>query len=130
MKDTFTNFMKCDIANLRLYHEVNWKKLVENKPKLRTCTNIFRTCTLFKWNLTKGDRSLMAQFRCGVLRLRVESGRFCNLQVDEKICEICNSGIEDEFDFLCKCSLYQNLRQNLYRSYSTLSNQFHQLLDI
>ena len=52
----------------------------------------------------------MAQFRCGVLQLSVETGSFCNFVPDQRICHLCDTGIEDEFHFLCICPIYHNLK--------------------
>ena len=63
-------------------------------------------------NLTRGERSVMAQFRCGVLPLRVETGRFVGEQVNDRICKLCNQGcVEDETHFLLNCQCYKNLRE-------------------
>ena len=68
----------------------------------------------------------MAQFRTGVLPLRIETARyqlkkdlntesFRKLNVEERTCLICNTGdIENETHFLCKCSAYEIPRHNLY----------------
>ena len=71
----------------------------------------------------------MAQFRCGVLQLSVETGRFCNLVPDQRISQLCDTGIEGEFHCLCICPIYHNLRENLYSSYSAIFNEFHNLSD-
>ena len=46
----------------------------------------------------------MAQIRCGIPPIRIETGRFCNLPVENRPCEICNQNkVEDEFHFLMEC---------------------------
>ena len=38
---------------------------------------------------------------CGILQLRVESGRFINLKLNERICQLCDLNcLEDEFQFM------------------------------
>ena len=76
--------------------------------------------------LTRQQRSLLAQLRAGILPLRIETGRFNNikdsvtgkyrkLRPDERLCEMCKDGlIEDEFHFVCVCSIYKNIRDELY----------------
>ncbi len=39
--------------------------------------------------MSRSERSLQAQFRVGVLPLRIETGRYCNLKLEERICELC-----------------------------------------
>ena len=64
--------------------------------------------TLFS-NLSKSERSHLAQFKLGVdtLPLRLETGRFVGLSVDERICNLCNiNETEDELHFLLKKQTY------------------------
>ena len=42
------------------------------------------------------NRSALAKFRCGVAPIRLETGRYERLDVNDRICPICNIGIEDE----------------------------------
>ena len=104
MGDLFTNLSKCDInqaiIKLEQHHEDNWKDVVNNKPELRKYKKIKTSldpANYLTWNLQKSERSLFAQFRCGILQLRVESGRFCNLELGQRICHMCDNAIEDEF---------------------------------
>ena len=49
----------------------------------------------------------MAKLRCGVLPIKIETGRFVNLALEDRICEVCNlNEKEDELHFICKCELY------------------------
>ena len=64
-------------------------------------------------NLNRNERSVMAQFRCGVLPLRIETGRFVGEQVRDtcRLCRFCDLNlIEDEKHFLLVCPSYVNLR--------------------
>ena len=55
-------------------------------------------------NLTGKERSLMAQFRCGILPLRIETGRFV---VESP---------EDEKHFLLNCPFYDDIINQLLHS--------------
>lgn len=87
-------------------------------------------------NIPKHIRSAMAQFRCGVLPLRIETGRFRGEHATERTCKFCIlDEIENEFHFLLKCTLYNNLRSELYKSvnfsnnsYLSQDNQFQTLI--
>ncbi len=47
-------------------------------------------------------RSLLTQFRLGILPLHIETGRFRNMKPEERLCFICNTNvIEDEQHFAC-----------------------------
>ena len=64
-----------------------------------------------KYNLSSSERSAMAQFRFGILPLNIETGRFRNQALDERLCTLCEfNEIEDESHFLFQCSLYDELR--------------------
>lgn len=45
-------------------------------------------------NITKQARFLMAQFRCGVLPLRVETGRYRNEPLQERCYVLCKKQIK------------------------------------
>ena len=76
-------------------------------------------------------RSTYSKFRCGVAPLRLETGRYENLQIDERLCHFCSDqSIENETHVLLKCPLYSDLRQNMfsdilrsYANFSTLDEQ-------
>ena len=97
----------------------NWKKEAENKPKLRTFV-------LYKHEISpelyccriinRQRRAIFAQFRSGILPLKIETGRFRKLKVEERLCEMCDlNKIEDEQHFLCECPKYSGLRLPLLR---------------
>ena len=49
---------------------------------------------------------------CGVAPIRIETGRYENLSVDERKCPFCNN-TEDEGHFLFTCHLYEDIRLEL-----------------
>ena len=70
-------------------------------------------------NLSRCERSGMAQFRCGVLSLRIETGRFVGEQVGDRLCRFCDLNlVEDEKHFLLVCPSYMNLRDSYLGIYS------------
>ena len=72
-------------------------------------------------NLKRNERSVLAPFICGILPLKIETGRFIGEKVDKRLSRICNSSeIENEthfffffFFFLFKCTHYNDLRNTL-----------------
>ena len=67
------------------------------------------------FNVTRYQRSLMAQFRFGILPLEIEIGRFRNIPLSNRICQMCNSNVvEDEIHFLCACESYKDYRLALF----------------
>ena len=57
----------------------------------------------------------MAQFRLGILPIKIETGRFINTPANERYCENCPQLVEDEKHFLLHCPLYSDLRIILFR---------------
>jgi len=49
--------------------------------------------------------------RSGILPLHVETGRFRNTSLENRLCTLCNSNqVENEIHFMFDCSLYDDLR--------------------
>ena len=99
-------------------NESDWEEKRYTFPKLRYynmfkasfSTEDYVTCNLPKWN-----RSLLAQFRAGILPLEVEIGRYQNTDLADRICKLCNSGeVEDEVHLLCICPQYIQFRNDLF----------------
>ena len=60
-------------------------------------------------------RSLLAQFRLGILPLHIETGRYTNTPIDQRICKICDLGeIENEYHFIMTCPEYESARMELF----------------
>ena len=70
-------------------------------------------------------RKMLIKFRCGLLRLRLNEGRWLNVDISERICPLCKLGIESEYHFLFVCPEYCTLRSKyLPYVYQTQPN-FH-----
>ena len=118
----FRNRIKCDIEKCKsiLWNiaEEEWNLLVNSKPRLRSFAIFKDTMDVTDYDnktMSRFDRSLLAKFRCGILQLHIETGRFSNTKLEERLCCICNNNeIEDEIHFLCICSFYSNDRHTLY----------------
>ena len=98
-------------------HKLNWANRIQTLPKLRTykqfkseyCTEKYVLSTL-----SKTERSHLAQFRCGILPIRIETGRYIGLTVNDRTCQICYSDeTEDKMHFLFNCPRYNDLRQSV-----------------
>ncbi len=89
---------------LKLHAEEKWKALVESKPKLRTY-KLFKhklepEIYLTK-NISRSKRSVFAQYRCGILPLNIEVGRFRGQPENERLCTLCPlQSTESELHFL------------------------------
>ena len=99
---------------LRHLYAETWIDFLEHVPKLRTYRTfktVFETEEYVKLNLCKSERSHLAQFRCGILPLRIETGRYSGEKVEERVCDFCTSNAtEYEKHFLLNCSHYTDIR--------------------
>ena len=108
-------------------HKIDWSNKLQTVSKLRTYREFKSEYTTEKYllaNVTKPAKSHFAQFRCGILPLRVETRRYSGLSLHERTCAICTSNaMEDEIHFLFNCSCYQDLIQTLiYKATETNAN--------
>ena len=72
---------------------------------------------------------MVARLRCGILKLCVETGRYTNIRLEDRICTICDMGvIEDEVHFICECPVYNDQRNNFYRILSGIDPHFDNLI--
>ncbi len=69
-------------------------------------------------------RMLISCLRAGVLRLRIESGRYeknglhaySGVPIEYRVCILCKKAkVEDEIHFLCECEVYEDERKHLKR---------------
>ena len=123
MPNTFIKQQECDLNlckdRLLELFEKECLAAIDRKPKLRSF-KLFKTdCKTTDYVakcINKYDRSFLAKFRCGILHLRIETGRFNGLKLEERICQCCNSSkVESELHFLCECSKYTELRNKMFQ---------------
>ena len=119
--DIYDNVKCCNIDECKeiLFQcaEKEWKQAVNCKPKLRSY-KLFKislqTEDYIKCRMSKQQRSLLARFRCGILQLRIETDRFTNIKLENRICQLCEENtVEDELHFLCQCTVYSEERNSL-----------------
>ena len=105
--------------SLQVINENDWKTNVNSKPKLRLYSKFkenFKADDYVLSLMPRYERSLLAQLRLGILPLRVETGRFVNESLNNRICTLCNLlDIEDEIHFVCRCPIYDNPRLQLFQ---------------
>jgi hypothetical protein len=117
----------------------DWRKDVNSavgpsgrgRNKLRTyCTfkTRFETERYCKLILPLRHRAALAKFRCGVAPLRLETGRYEGLSIEERLCPFCDQ-VETEIHVLLECSTYNDLRKDLFRKASNISQQFNLFCD-
>ena len=96
-------------------HQQEWNEKLHTVSKLRTYVTFksnYETETYLKLNICKAERSHLAQFRCAVVPLKIETGRFLGLNVEDRLCQVCDqNAVENEIHFLLHCTLYDDLRR-------------------
>lgn len=77
---------------------------------------IFKNNFSFESYLNLGnpvERKVIAKFRISDHNLEVERGRYKGLQLNDRICKLCNSSIEDEVHYLLECPSLSHVRDPL-----------------
>jgi hypothetical protein len=101
--------------------------------KLRTYRNFkfdFETENDIKVLLSYKHRSALAKFRCCDTPIRIETDRYERLAVNDRICSLCNTEVENEIYVLLKRPQYVDIRQNLYDKAMYINNRFLMLNDV
>jgi hypothetical protein len=75
------------------------------------------------------DRSAFAKFRCGVAPIRLETGRYENVRLEERCCFNCSNLIEDETHVILHCPVYSDFRNNLFTEVLEVNRNFMSLSD-
>ena len=95
-----------------------WNTDILKQPKLRTYIQIkneYKCENYVSMNLSRSIRSYIAQIRCDVLPLHIETGRYRNLKVEERLCKVCDlKTVENELHFVFDCPTYSQLRLVYY----------------
>jgi len=121
--DVFELKVECDMQlaynNMLEFEQLRWQVHRTTMDKLRYY-NLFKADyspePYLLSNISKRQRSLLAQFRAGILPLEIETGRFKNIPLNQRICKICSlNEVEDELHFLLFCPAYSNARDNMLR---------------
>ena len=103
-------------------NRISWQLQANIKPKLRTFVNIHdysSTQTLVRSNITRFQRSLVAQIKMGILPLKYETDRYQGIPPENRLCKICsNNDPEDETHFLFKCPTLNPERNVMINAFS------------
>ena len=78
----------------------------------------------------KKQRSALAKLRCGTAPIRIETGRYEGIPVEERFCSFCTSEVEDELHVLTKCPVYADLRDELYSTIGIYMPSFNIMSDV
>ncbi len=96
-----------------------WASDICYKTKLRTYHEIKHVYGLenyVMYNLSKKKYSLCAQLRAGILGLHIETGRYVDTAVEDRLCSLCDlHEVENKMHFVFYCPFYDSIRQNLFK---------------
>jgi hypothetical protein len=60
----------------------------------------------------------------------IEIGRYKNLETEERLCKLCiKQKIEDEYNFVIDCPIYNSSRKICYQKISELCSNFNNMSD-
>ena len=78
-----------------------------------------------KLNLTRPQRSILAQVRFGILPLYIETGRYTNVKIENRICQMCEDNkVESELHFIMNCPLYKDERLIFFNNINVNFNSY------
>lgn len=106
LEDYFHKKQTFSLVKDRLFMmcSTEWENSITNFPKLRTYKTFkseYKCETYVELNLTRAERSILAQFRCGMLPLRIETWRIVGEPEADCIYKMCKSSyVENERHFL------------------------------
>ena len=132
MLEKFDSIEYCDLQicyeKLKSNETEKWNVRRTSKPKLRYY-NMFKSDLEIEdylfFKVPKMHRSLLAQFRAGILPLSIEVGRYRNIPLEERLCTLCDDNVvEDEIHFLCSCKLYKEARDVLFVQAAMMCDDF------
>lgn len=135
--DSFVNQTSLDVRYVkRVLHENvcnDWLDEVQKVPKLRTYVKFKREyCPepYLKSVLNRQHRSALAQIRCGILPLSIETGRYLNIPEEYRLCLLCDQNVtESETHFIFHCSKYASLREQYFEEIAHVHPNFLALSD-
>ena len=55
-------------------------------------------------------RSVIGQLQTSSHQLEIEVGRYARIPLEERICQLCNQGVESEEHYVCECSVFSQVR--------------------
>ena len=113
---TVEHFTKC----LQLKYDQFWTEKTVQNSEHKLCTYAlfkkeFKFESYLDLPIERARLCLLTRFRLSSHKLRVETGRYEKpyLPRENRICLMCENGIEDEQHFILKCPYYKNERSNL-----------------
>ena len=103
----------------------------KNKLRLYWCfKNDYKSENYVTCMTPIGHRAAFSKFRYRVAPIRVETGRYERLALEDRHCFNCTNQVEDEEQVLLRCPIYQKIRQTLFDKILTSNRDFMQKSNI
>ena len=107
------NFGTSEWSLMKKMSKLRTYKLVKNKFRIEKYLEVKER------NLRKS----LTAFRISAHKLNIERGRYLNLKVEDRLCNVCMV-IEDEIYALCQCKKFSLLREQMYQTvFNTLKRE-------
>lgn len=90
----------------------------------RTIKSAYKIESFLIYNFDKSATQTFMKIRISNSKLFIEEGRFQKIPVNERICKLCNNGIEDEVHFITNCISLESIRANLFLMLSDIVPSF------
>ncbi len=117
-KQCYVNLESVDLEHCKksVYErdKVNWSNQIKAKSKLYILASIKTELGVepfVRLNISRYERSILAQLRYGILQIQLETGRYSNEKRENRLCKICSGGVvEDQSHFVFHCPAYVDRR--------------------
>ena len=82
--------------------------------------------------LNESDRRSISKLRCSNLKIPIETGRWSNLPLQQRLCQFCTDSLGDEFHyiFVCQHQAIKNIRDQYIPNYYKNNPQEHKLVGL
>jgi hypothetical protein len=112
------------------FEEKQWLTNMNDEKQYRSKMNIYRTikCKLEYEKYLNDERNkygtnILSRLRSGSHFLRIETGRYDNIERENRICTFCNENeVDDEIHFLLKCECHKNERELMWNEIKQITN--------
>lgn len=117
-----------DLIVTRLQHVYSslWINQINNfQTKLRSYRLFKKSFDMENYAImyNRSSRAALCKLRISSHSLMIEKGRHLALSPEDRICQYCNMNeVEDEFHFVMKCTLYQDLRSKMFSDIGEMFN--------
>ncbi|MEW8546453.1 MAG: reverse transcriptase family protein, partial [Candidatus Thiodiazotropha sp.] len=99
----------------------------KNKLRLYRCfKSEYKTENYVSCLMPRCHRSAYSKFRCGVAPIRIETGRYERLALEDRRCFNCVNHIENEEHVLLYCPIYEDLRKAYFTKILEQHTDFEQ----